>query len=179
MLYIVYVDLEYPLISSFLHTLRLGPSASEAGVRVTASEDDVLVQLVKSLSHIKSVIDDPRVRTVIQSIAPQLITALGSDDKEVEKAKAGEPTSSRPGVPTPVPASPAVPVDPMPPPPVPRKDVKGKDGNPIPSAAPEGSSPTGEGMGSQWRMSTHQRTELHMRDLLEGWNDALQSTFRT
>ena len=145
-------------LRSFFCTPRIGPSASEAGAGIAEAEEDGLVQLVKSLSHIKSLVDDPKMRGVIQSLAPQLLTVLGSE-KEVEKAKAGEPASSRPGLPAPTPVEPAAPeiADPMPPPPIPSKREKG-------SSSPTEGSPGGdmEEVNSSTHRAAHARLSRRM-----------------
>ena len=73
-------------------TPRLGPSASEV-------HHDKLEALVKSLSHIQSVLEDPAMREVIGNVAPQLLNldANGPKNSEVKDAEDGKPASSRPG----------------------------------------------------------------------------------
>lgn len=177
-------------LTSFFHTLRIGPSASEAGAVAGAAEEDGLVQLVKSLSHIKSLIDDPKMRGVIQNLAPQLLTTFGSE-REVEKAKAGEPASSRPGLPAPSsrpglpapapvePASPEI-VDPMPPPPVPPKKEKG---SPSPT---EGSGGDGDEVNSSTHRAAHARltrrmercTAINFPNMTRLWNGSRKDIYR-
>lgn len=70
--------------------MRLGPSASEV-------HDNKLEALVKSLSHIQSVLEDPAMREVIGNVAPQLLNLDKNDSKELKDAEDGKPASSRPG----------------------------------------------------------------------------------
>lgn len=91
---------------------RPGPSASEV-------HQSKMEELVKSLSHIQHVLNDPAMREVIGNLAPDLLRLTpSSENKEVENAKNGLPSSARPGGksrPRP---------DDMPPPPVPAKKVR-------------------------------------------------------
>ena len=139
--------------------VRLGPSASEAAA---GAQDDMLVQLVKSLSHLKSAIDDPKMRAVIKTLAPQLITVLGDDDGEVARAHAGEPTSSRPGrkseEPEPLNEVPKVPMPP-PTPPVPKEDKS--------VVAPDAPSPKGEDPVAEVNSSTHRAAHARLTRRME------------
>ena len=69
-------------------TMRLGPSASEV-------HEHKLDALVKSLSHIQSVLEDPAMREVIGNLAPQLLDL--NKNHEMAEAHAGKPASSNPG----------------------------------------------------------------------------------
>ena len=69
-------------------TMRLGPSASEV-------REHKLDALVKSLSHIQSVLEDPAMREVIGNLAPQLLDL--NKNHEMAEAHAGKPASSNPG----------------------------------------------------------------------------------
>lgn len=68
--------------------MRLGPSASEI-------HEHKLDALVKSLSHIQSVLEDPAMREVIGNVAPQLLDL--NKNQELAEAEAGKPSGSRPG----------------------------------------------------------------------------------
>ena len=81
-------------------TMRLGPSASEV-------HEHKLDALVKSLSHIQSVLEDPAMREVIGNLAPQLLDL--SKNHEMADAHAGKPASSNPGKRTSEMAPPAAP----------------------------------------------------------------------
>lgn len=76
----------------------MGPSASE--VHGGADDDDQVAALVKSLSHIQHTLQDPKLRAVISNVAPQLLSAFAtSGDAELDNARDGKPSSSRPTTP--------------------------------------------------------------------------------
>ena len=96
--------------------MRLGPSASEAH----RPGEDQLEDFVKSLSHIQHVLGDPSMRSVVGVLAPQLLSMFpvrgGGVCEEVEKARDGAPSGSRPGrvsVGSAVPTHPSVPKEPV------------------------------------------------------------------
>ena len=72
----------------------MGPSASEVH---DGADDDQVAALVKSLSHIQHTLQDPKLRAVISNVAPQLLSAFAtSGDAELDNARDGKPSSSRP-----------------------------------------------------------------------------------
>ena len=165
--------------------VRLGPSASEAAA---GAQDDMLVQLVKSLSHLKSAIDDPKMRAVIKTLAPQLITVLGDrdDDREVARAHAGEPTSSRPGrkpeEPEPLNEVPKVPMPP-PPAPVPKEDKPVVA--PADATSPDGVAPFEAEVNSSTHRAAHARltrrmercTAINFPNMSRLWNGSRKDTY--
>lgn len=143
--------------------MRLGPSASEAAALV---DEEKLVQVVKSLSHIKEVVSDPNMRKMLQNLAPKLLDALG-DDHEVERAKNGLPSSARVSKPTPSAVPPNPPVVPSsktaPPAPAP-KHVDPPALSPHPSPTSAGGSGDGSGgdEGKEINSSTHRAAHARL-----------------
>lgn len=89
--------------------LRLGPSVSEAALRAT--EDQKMVELVANLQKVKIAVEDPSLKSLFQTVAPQLLELFPQNDEQVEVADAenGRPAPSRPEkrsrVETPTPAT--------------------------------------------------------------------------
>ena len=74
----------------------MGPSASEAALR--AAEDQKMVELVANLQKVKIAVEDPSLKSILQTVAPQLLELFPQNDEEVEVADAenGRPAPSRP-----------------------------------------------------------------------------------
>lgn len=91
--------------------MRLGPSASQL-----VKDDGVLVDVVKSLSHLQAALDDPKTRAVLQALAPNLFAVspdmdaaqrdLPSSSKPAGSCRSGT-TSPAPSLPEPAPVAPA------------------------------------------------------------------------
>lgn len=128
---------------------RVGPSASE--VHGGADDDDQVAALVKSLSHIQHTLQDPKLRAVISNVAPQLLSAFAtSGDAELDNARDGKPSSSRPTTP-----APTEPVDVKPAfTPIPNK------GDPAPPADP--AAPNEEMINSSTHRAAHARLARRM-----------------
>ena len=109
---------------NFSLAIRLGPSASEV-------HEHKLDALVKSLSHIQHVLEDPSMREVIGNLAPQLLNLgpAGKDEKELRDAEDGKPAPARPKTRKPDPD--------MPPPPPPKKAKVVESAAPEPAAEPD------------------------------------------
>lgn len=140
--------------------MRLGPSASEAAA---LADEEKLVQVVKSLSHIKNVVSDPQMRKMLQNLAPKLLDALG-DDREVERAQNGLPASSMSKA-----APPAVRPDPVPPPNLkiapspPKPAVATPCADPSPTSAGGSGDGSGEGSdGKEINSSTHRAAHARL-----------------
>lgn len=140
--------------------MRLGPSASEAAALV---DEEKLVQVVKSLSHIKEVVSDPNMRKMLQNLAPKLLDALG-DDHEVDRAKNGLPSSARVSKPTPSAVPPNPPVAPPKMTPEAPKHVDLPASSPHPSPTSAGGSGDGSGgdEGKEINSSTHRAAHARL-----------------
>ena len=55
-----------------------------------------MTALVKSLTHIQHVLADPEQRKILENLAPDLVSALEVDNKDLKAAKDGLPSSSKP-----------------------------------------------------------------------------------
>lgn len=89
------------LLKAIFYLVRLGPSASEAGVRSAVSP---LVGLVDHLAQVKQALKDPSVREVVANISPQLLSLFPESDDEMEDAKQGKPAGSKPSPTSPEPS---------------------------------------------------------------------------
>ena len=82
-----------PVVMGTLYHLRIGPSASEA---MRPEDVNPLDGLVKSLTYIKNMLDDPKMRGTVGAIAPQLLSIFPTENTDLENAKDGLPASSAP-----------------------------------------------------------------------------------
>ena len=152
--------------------MRLGPSASEAAA---LADEEKVVRVVQSLSHIKDVVSDPNMRQLLHALAPKLLHALG-DDQEVERAKNGLPASSRLSKAATPSVRPDPPVIPAPPkmPPAPKKSAAppAKSPDPSPTSAAgsgDGHGGGGGGVGSgEINSSTHRAAHARLARRMSG-----------
>ncbi len=86
--------ISHPASHDYPCLLRPGPSASEAG------SPSGLHALVDALKIVKGLLTDDSVKTACENICPQLSTLFPESDEEVEDAKKGLPSSSKPKKPT-------------------------------------------------------------------------------
>lgn len=144
---------------------RLGPSASEAAAD---AEFDKMTSMVKSLSNLKHLADDPGMRSVLKSLAPGLYNVLiaqgensHNEDPEVVRAKRGLPASSKPSPASPAPETekPTIAYKAVEPP-APRAAVTSAEGSPPDAADPKEPEPVNS--------STHRAAYARMTRKMQG-----------